>query len=276
MMKRTKKLSQPAHHAEDLVKAIRTHQVVLSVALCRFAKKDPKRVEDATKNFIDVLVECLEDSTQSAEDKEQSLIQERANDIKPRLTRDADQIALYNACVKVKQRLTNFLGDEESRVYGVEGITPRHGVSLLDHASDVITLLEKFSIVREDEMLGTLDTSVLAHSLKKLWAAFNASLDEVSGEEQKLVGALNTRDTELSSLTLLTQRTHSISSVLAHLSERDDLRTAFRRLKPSASTTNGEEDAGVDANKDTEKTADVQDPTSPPTSPPTTLPTSTT
>lgn len=70
-------------------------------------------------------------------------------------------------------------------------------MSLLDHASDVITLLEKFSIVREDEMLGTLDTSVLAHSLKKLWAAFNASLDEVSGEEQKLVGALNTRDTEL-------------------------------------------------------------------------------
>ena len=271
-MKRTKKLSQPAHHAEDLVKAIRTHQAVLSVALCRFAKKDPKRVEDATKKFIDVLVECLEDSTQRAEDKEQSLIQERANDIKPRLTRDADQTALYNACVKVKQRLTNFLGDEESRVYGVEGVTPRHGVSLLDHASDVVTLLEKFSIVREDEMLGTLDTSVLANYLKKLCAAFNASLGEVSSEEQKLVGALNTRDTELNSLTLLTQSTHTISSVLAHLSERDDLRTAFRRLKPSVGTTSGEENSETDANENTtstEKPADAQSPASPPTPLPT-------
>ncbi len=114
--------------------------------------------------------------------------------------------------------------------------TPQYGTALRDHAKDVVELLTNNPLVIKDDVLGTLDTTALAQYLSAPLVAFSAALETVSKEEQELLNALNARDTALNALDLLAQAAHGLASILAHLSNRDDLRAAFLRLKPSVSS----------------------------------------
>ena len=187
--------------------------------------------------------------------------QERSDDLEPRLLRDTNQTTLYTACVKTKQRLANVLGDTRAAIYGVAGITPQYGTDLLDHAKDVVELLTNNPLVIKDDVLGTLDTTALAQYLSAPPVAFSAALETVSKEEQELLNALNARDTALNALDLLAQAAHGLASILAHLSNRDDLRAAFLRLKPSVSSPTDTPETDTDE----EEEEDIKTPPEPTT-----------
>lgn len=263
MIKRTKKMSQSAVYAEKLAQALAIHRSVLATALCMFAPSDAKKIEDTTNSFVMVLGTCLAGGVQITETTEQSLINERSDDLEPRLARDAIQETLYTACVKTKQRLTNVLGDARAAIYGTAGITPQYGTALRDYAKDVVKLLTTQPLVIKDDVLGTLDTTILAQYLSAPLAAYSAALETVSKEEQELLNALNARDAALNALDLLASGAHSLASALAHLSNRDDLRAAFLRLKPSTPSPSNETE--TDTEEETETPSDATLNTSTPT-----------
>jgi len=241
MAKKAKQIDNRIQSTERVVTAATTHRDQIAEALATRAVEalgpQTKATKDVFVVVLDFLAAALKHSAGKLDAAELAVVAERADDVGIRETRDANEAAVRNTSIRLKSMLTDALGDDALRVYGLEGQTPRGARELVSHARTVSNLLKEKPFQKSVDGV-TFDSAALAAGLDAKAEALAKSVADLDREDQELKDKLGKRDAELGAWTETYQGSTDGLVGLFRLAGRKDLSEAVR---PTQRTLAGEE-----------------------------------
>lgn len=224
----------------------RIHASKISAALAALAKEAQGNNSPATAAVFEIVLlssaDRLDYVSKALYSAELKLSTERADDIQPRLARDTQHHALLDNLVHVRGIVELSLGADSLKSYGLHGETPRNTArATLNHASNVIHLMEQQPVSTITGFGTVLDTSAIVAALKAKAGALEASVATLETESRELEDALSERNRAAA---LWSETYRGVADTLTGMYRLAGWVELAERVRPTARVTLGDEVVG--------------------------------
>ncbi|MDI3282326.1 hypothetical protein [Polyangium sp. 15x6] len=241
MAKKSKVIDNRIQSSAHVIGAAKTHAEQVAERLAARAVSVQGAHTKATKEVFLVLLAYLTDtlgaSAASLDEAEHRVLAERADDVGLREERDAAASDLVRSAVRIKSMVSDALGPEGLRSYGLEGDTPRAPRELVSHVQSVSKLMKKKPFLVTVEGV-TFDSAAMAQTLDKKAETLDKALVTMQREEQELADEIGRREQQVLAWIEDHQGIADTLVGLFRLAGRKDL---SERVRPTSRALTGEE-----------------------------------